>query len=759
MFERLFELAFKYRPVVFQQGAVGTRPPVPGAFLAVLAAAATLIILWVYVRSSRGTVRLSRVTLLALRLAVIALMVFCLLRPVLVVRTVEPQRNFLAVLLDDSRSMSIAERNSAARGAFVEEAFGPESRLRRALADRFSLRFFRFAASSDRLADPRNLTFTGTRSNLSQALERTAEAMSGLPTSGIVVLTDGADTSRSPLGDTVRRLKSASLPVFAVGLGRETFDRDIQLGRIDPPTAVLKGTTLMVEALVAQTGYAGQKVPLVVEDEGQTIATQELTLPRDGEPATVRVSVPLSEAGPRVLRFRIPVQPGEQVKENNQREALVRVEDSREKLLYIEGEPRYEMKFLRQAVAEDKNLQIVTLQRTAERKFLRLDIDTPEDLGGGFPKTREELYAYRGVILGSIEASAFTQDQLRMLADFVSLRGGGLLALGGRRAFAEGGFAGTPVAEMLPVMIDGPKAADTFVARVQVVPTRLGQIHPVTRIAPTEEASLGRWKTLPMLTTVNPVTRVKPGAAVLLGGGPSGRDNQVVLAYQRYGAGKAIAMPVQDVWTWQMDVSMPIEDQTHETLWRRLLRWTVDAVPRRVDVVPDRERVEAGDQVKVTASVRDARYIGVNDASIHAKVIGPGGAEQDLPMAASVDHDGEYTATFVAGHDGLHEIAVEAAQGKDAPIAARAFVRAAPDDAEYFDAAMRGTLLRRVAEDTGGRFYTPESASTLPDDITYLGKGVTVLQEKELWDMPIVLILMIAFLSGEWLLRRGTGLA
>ena len=118
----------------------------------------------------------------------------------------------------------------------------------------------------------------------------------------------------------------------------------------------------------------------------------------------MRVRFTLAEAGPRVLRFRIPVLDGEQVTQNNEREALVTVVDRREKILYIEGQPRFEMKFLRQSVADDKNLQVVTLQRTADRKFLRLDIDAADDLAGGFPKTREELYAYRGIILGSIEA-------------------------------------------------------------------------------------------------------------------------------------------------------------------------------------------------------------------------------------------------------------------------------------------------------------------------------------------------------------------
>jgi uncharacterized membrane protein len=759
LLERLFELAFKYRSVVFEQAAVGIRPPMPIAVVAGLVAAAAGAAIWAHLRAGRAVPAWARSTLLALRLTAIAAVAFSLVRPVLIVRTVEPQRNFLAVLIDDSRSMSIADRGSDTRGSVVSRIIGPGSRVSTALAARFGLRVFSFAASTDRLADIKGLRFAGTRSNLGQALDRTAEAMAGLPTSGIVLLTDGADTSRLPLADSVRKLTGAGLPVFAVGVGREAFERDIQIGRIDPPASVLKGTTLFAEVVVSQTGFAGQKVPLIVEDETQTLASQDLTLPRDGEPATVRVSLPLVEAGPRVLRFRIPVQPGEQVLENNQREALVSVEDTRERLLYIEGEPRFEMKFLRQAVAEDKNLQVVTLQRTAERKFLRLDIDAPDDLAGGFPKTREELYAYRGLVLGSIEASAFTQDQLRMMADFVNIRGGGLLALGGGRAFAEGGFAGTPVAEMLPVVIDGPKAADTFLARVQVRPTRLGQTHAVTQVAPTEQASLERWKTLPMLTTVNPVTRVKPGAAVLLEGGAQSRDNQVVLAYNRYGAGKVIAMPVQDVWTWQMDPAMPVEDQTHETLWRRLLRWTIDAVPRRVTVAVDKERAEPGDRVAATAAVRDARYIGVNDATLRAVLLGPGGSEQALPMTASAERDGEYAAAFTADRAGLYEVRVDASRGKDPPIRARAFVRAAPDDAEYFDAAMRGPLLRRVAEDTGGRFYTADSVSALPDDITYLGRGVTSLQEKDLWDLPAVLVLFVACVCGEWLIRRRVGLA
>jgi uncharacterized membrane protein len=656
--------------------------------------------------------------------------------------------------------MAIADADRAPRSAFVMRALGRGAALRNALAGRFSLRFFRFSSSADRLADLQSLTFAGTRSNIGQALKRVAEELAGLPVSGIVLVTDGADTSQAAMADAIRSMKSAALPVFTVGVGREHFAHDVQIGRVEPPPAVLKGATVVAETVIAQNGYAGRTVPLAVEDEGHLVGSQDVTLPADGEPVAVRVRFTLSEAGARLLTFRLPTLEGEQVTENNVREVLVNVRDRREKLLYIEGEPRFEMKFLRQAVAGDKNVQVVTLQRTADRKFLRLDVDSPEEVAGGFPKTREELFAYRGLILGSTEASTFTPDQLQMIADFVGVRGGGLLALGGRHAFAEGGYAGTPVAETLPVVLQPAKAASAFLESVKVRPTPLGETHVATQIADSEQASAARWKTLPPLTTVNPISEVKPGASVLLTGAAdrAGRS-QIVLAFQRYGAGNALALPVQDTWLWRMNADMAVKDTTHQALWRRLVRWLVDGVPERVSVRADRERVEPGDAVTISTTVRDGRFVATNDATVRARVVAPSGRERDLPLDFVVDGNGEYRATFVADEKGLYEVRVEAMRGRESAGQDVTYVRAVPADDEYFDAAMQAPLLRRIAQETGGRFYTPASVASLPDDITYLGRGVTLVEQKQVWDMPVVLFLLIALAGGEWFLRRRWGLA
>jgi uncharacterized membrane protein len=762
VFDAIFRLLFNYRPVVFQQGDLRLAPTT-GSYVAaaVVAVAIAITVLTYHAARSKSDAR-HRAALMAIRLATLLLVLFCLFRPVLVVKAAVPQQNFLGVLIDDSRSMQIADVDGQARSAFVQQRLmGPEAPMLKALSNRFVLRTFRFSSMAQRLTAPSELTFGGAQTKIGAALDGARQELAGLPLAGLVVVSDGADTTDAELSEALLAMKAADVPVFTIGLGRETLTKDVQIDRVSTPTTALKGTSLMVDALVTQTGYAGETVTLDVEDDGRIVGSQELKLPIDGEPAAVRVRFTASDAGPRVFRFRISPRVGELVTQNNQRDALVDVYDRTEKILYFEGEPRPEQKFLHRAVDDDKNLQVVTLVRTADNKYYRLVLDNAEQLAGGFPRTRDELFSYRGLILGSIEAGAFTGDQLRMIAEFVERRGGGLLMLGGARSFSEGGYAGTPVADALPVVLERvARAADTWsISRLKVRPTRAGEGHALSQIAPTEAASLNRWTDLPALISANGVKAVKPGATVLLTGTDERRATQPVLAFQRYGRGKALAFTVLDSWRWQMHASMPLEDMTHENIWRQLLRWLVDGVPGPVEVHTTAERVEAGEPVTILADVVDDTFVELNDAQVVGKVTAPGGAIIDVPMQWTGERNGQYRGTFVSSEQGMYGARVEASRAGKPIGVGETHVRAAPGDAEYFDATMHEARLRRIAEDTGGKFYTPETMSALPEDLKYTGRGVTTVEERDLWHMPIVLLLLIALTGAEWAYRRAVGLA
>ena len=759
MFDAIFRFFFDLSPVIFSQGELRFAAWT-GSYVAAVVVVAAMALTVASYRTGRGPAR-DRTVLAGIRLAILAVLLVCLFRPILVIKAAVAQQNFLGVLLDDSRSMQIADDNGQPRAAFVRDQFGAPTRgVLKALADRFTLRVYRFSSAAVRATQESDLTFNGSQSRLGAALSGARQALAGLPVAGLVLVSDGADTADAALGDALLGLKAEQLPVFTVGVGRETLSKDIQVGRVATPKAVLKGTTLMVDVVLSQSGFDGQKVTLDVEDEGHLVSTQQVTLPDAGTPASIPVRFTLADAGPRVLRVRVSPQPGELVTENNAREALIDVRDRKEKVLYYEGEPRFEMKFIRRAIEEDGNLTVVSLQRTADNKFLRLGVDGPDELVAGFPKTREELFAYRAIVLGSVEAAAFTGDQLQMIAEFVDRRGGGLLMLGGPRAFAEGGYAGTVVADVLPVILDRTQVQpkDT-VARLTVKPTRAGTATAVTQIASTEAASTERWNTLPGITAVNRVDLVKPGATVLLIGTDEARRERPMLVFQRYGRGKAFAFLPQDSWIWQMHASIPVEDMTHENYWRQLLRWLVDGVPDQVQPGMMTERVEPGEAADLTADVVDPSFVELNDAVVTAHITGPDGIMTDLPMSWDGEEAGQYRVSVPTTTAGWYTARLEATRaGKPVGTTVTHF-RAAPSDVEFFDATMHAATLQRIAEDTGGRFYASSNTATLAEDLRYTGRGVTSVEEHDLWHLPIVLMLLVGLLCVEWGYRRVVGLA
>ncbi len=762
-FESVFQFLFKYRPVVFEKGTLTLAASWPSYVLALLVVAVAVPTILRY-QSVRGkTGRRDRIVLTSLRIALLAVILFCLCQPALILSTVVPLKSFVGVLLDDSLSLQIADRDEVPRAQFISETFGPEgSALLTGLSEKFMVRFFGFSKDAYRIDEVSELGFNGVQTNLGNALEGVADELAAVPLAGLVLVTDGADNSHVVLSDTLLALQARSVPVYTVGLGLDRFASDIELSRVDAPRSVLKGSSLVVDVSISQRGFGGESVRLDVEDSGRIISSREVELSSEGDVSTVRVDFAAADAGARLFRFRVQPKPGEMVTQNNEQEVLIVVEDRRERILYFEGEPRFELKFIRRGVAEDENLQVVVLNRTAENKFLRIDVSDSEELAAGFPKTREELFRYQGVVLGSVEASFFTYDQLRMIADFVSQRGGGFLMLGGRRSFSAGGYAGTPLEEILPVSLhemDGEEG-EPFFAEIDIEPTPVGKTHPVTQFAGGVEESITRWEQLPPLTTLNPIYQTKPGATTLLvGSSEETSDPQIVLAFQRYGRGKTLAFTVHDSWQWQMHADMPLEDMTHETLWRKLLRWLVSYVPDPVAVTTEKDRYAPLEPVTVTADVDDDTFIRVNNAEVLANVKTPSGEILELGMEWTVDTDGQYRASFLPEEKGLYEIQVEAHRAGTSLGEASSYVLATDLADEYFGAEMNTSLLQRIADDTGGRFYTADNVAQLAEDMSYVEGGASVREERDLWDMPVLFLLMVVLAATEWGYRKARGLA
>lgn len=751
-FESVFEFLFKYRPLVFSRGDFAFAAPATTTGLVALALIAAIPISLTYIWVRAESTSRDRIMLATSRVTLLALLGFCLLRPSLSVTSLVQQRGYLAVLIDDSRSMSIKDDGGQSRAQTMRSWLGADAAVRRRLEDRFRVRYYRFAEHAVRSL-PDSLRQDGAATDLGGALGHVTQDMAGLPLAGVVLVSDGADNAQRDLAESLLPLRAASVPVFAVGVGSENGQRDVQVSRVAIPAGVLKDATIVADVELRHPGYGGETVRVEVEDAGRLLAREDVRLARGSDFTSVKLSFTATDAGPRKLRVRVAPVRGEKLLQNNERSALLEVRNRREKILLVEGEPRFEAKFMRRALADEKNLQLAVLQRTAPEKFLRLDVDSAGELANGFPKTRSELFAYRALILGNIEASFFTHKQLQMIAEFVSRRGGGLLMTGGPHSFSEGGWAGTPVAEALPLELMRSGGDRRFI-QIKAAPTRAGIVHPITRLAGGEQASSARWQGLPELSSANVTGGLKAGATSLLTAGGSGA---IILAQQRYGRGVALAFTPQDSWLWQMHASVAVSDQTHETFWRQLLRYLVQDASDPIRIaVPAVART--GQPVTLSAVVEDSVFAGVNDAVVSARLRNPSGGESDVPVSWKGGADGEFAASLSLHEPGLHEITLEARRGDELIGTRAAFIEATTDDIEFFDPQARSSTLRRIADETGGRFYTASNIASIADDITLLGRGETVREQKDLWDMPVIFILLLTLVCAEWLYRRRKGL-
>lgn len=737
-----------------------TAPVVPVLLLVIAAAVAVLLVTVAYARV-RTLRPVDRAVLGTLRVLAVLLVLGCLLRPGIVIASAVPQRNVLAVLVDDSRSMRIGDVDGVTRAAAVQGVFADTAALSRRLGERFALRRFRFAARAEPLASVSGLTSKGTRSDLARALDDVREELSGMPLAGVVLVSDGADNGTSVYEDALLALRARKVPVYTVGVGREQFERDLAVDRVLAPQRALAGAAILVEADVRTRGLGGEVATVTVEADGRVIATEKVRAPDRGDVAHIRVRVPPLPAGTYRLAVRAKPLANEIVTENNAWQASLDVRAGPDRILYIEGEPRPEFAFMRRAVANDSGVQIVGLMRSAERKFLRLGVRDSLDLLGGFPTSREELFGYRAIIMGSIEASFFTADQLRMIADFVSQRGGGLLVLGGRASLSEGGFAGTPLAEVLPltlargeVNLEGPATT------VSVRPTRPGQVHPALQLRGTLPASIARWDSLPPLTTVNQIGALRAGATVLLAGRTEGgRSDVPILAYQRYGRGTSAVFTPQDSWQWRMDASIAVEDDTFQTFWRQLTRWIVDGAPDRLEITATPARVAPGEPVTLRAHVSNAFYTDVNNAAVNVEVRAANGTTTAVPLEWSLREDGSYSSTFTPQDSGRYALTAEARFGRDSVETSSATLLVDDQGADLAQAERRTVLLRRIADETGGKYYDLAAVGQLPDDAAFTDAGVTVREAKDLWDMPAVFLTLALLLGAEWGYRRWRGLA
>jgi uncharacterized membrane protein len=765
--EEVVSFLFKYRPSLFSKGELefATRAPAWLVVLLLIAAAGFLYVL--YLRSSIRLPAGWRTVLICTRFLLLALILVCLARPVLVAPSIIPQASYVAVLLDDSSSMLLPDESGQTRLETVKRLMASGTPFFDNLSKQFKLRTLKFSETAERVAGASQLTGSGSRTNLAAGLEQAVRDSAGIPFSGIVLVSDGAansetESATSRIDEVIDTLRARGVPVYTVGVGPTQIVDDVEMIRAAAPRRSLSGSPVTAELLIRSAG-SRKTVKVDVTEDQHPLRSQEVPV-QDGTTSVARVTFTPSTPGFHRYGFSVAPAPEETVPDNNSQDLVIEVEDSKPRVLYIEGEPRWEYGKLRAALSDEKNVVLVSVLRSADGKFYRQGVESGEELANGFPKSEEDTFKYDALILGSIEATFFTYDQLHAIEQFVSRRGGTLLVLGGSKALGAGGYANTTLADLLPLYLRDENGISAEPESFKAQPSERGKDSPVARLGGEQGAEISSWEKLPPVTIPEVLTDPKPGATVILEGKSIRQGNLTVplLVEERYGRGRTLALLASDTWRWRMMIES--RDKTFETFWRNLTRYLVESVRRRVETNSDRCYYGAGATVMIRAEVADEKFLNVRGARVSATVLTPNGRTADVPMKEVVDEGLEgYAGRFVPAEEGFYrvEATAHASDNRTSQLlgSSRTGFLVGPLNVESHNAAQNRELLKRIATDTGGKYYVENDAGNIVEDMAHTEGANSIRINYDLWDMPINFLMVVALAGFEWFARKRKGLS
>src|SRR5262249_3756004 len=252
----------------------------------------------------------------------------------------------------------------------VKKVFDDSGPLVAELKSKFQLRTYAFSDVAKRLTGAGSLKATGTSTRVEDAVSEVYGELRHLPLAGMVVGSDGAQNVSAESHNTLDEIEARKIPIYTLGVGAPELDRDLQLDEVAVARTALPGSLITADVTVRQRGYIGRNARLEVREGSRIVATKELNF--GPEPVqTVPISFTPQSKGIKEYTFTVTSPGGEEIEDNNSQSRLMEIEDRSARILYIEGEPRWEYKFLRRAVEQEQSLKIASLLRTSDNKFYR----------------------------------------------------------------------------------------------------------------------------------------------------------------------------------------------------------------------------------------------------------------------------------------------------------------------------------------------------------------------------------------------------
>ncbi len=742
-----------------------------------------------YIRIERPIQSVLRYSLIVLRFVAIAILLCCLLAPVIIEKKDVTPPTHLSILVDTSRSMQL-EDNSLGKSDIsrIDQVsnllFNESSQFVQNLKSEYNVHLYSFDSTlREEITGVDKLAPEGSLTNILSAIEETAQKWRGQPNAGIIIITDGAhNASTLSVGD-IAALKT---PIYTVGVGSPQPPKDILIQNVDVLPIAYTGHETVIRINVVQTGYDEESVRVSLREFGSNrlVDASILNFPESdveqsvmlngqrlmkGTQHLVELKLTPQTEGNFQYKIILPTLDGELTDTNNEKTFSLKVVKAKLNVLYFEGRPRWEYTFLKRTLERDPDIEpiftILTKKTDPESLLVGNDGYYPQtndtDLSR-FPETQDELLKYDVLILGDLTAEHLKTAQQQLIVDFVEQYGKSVIFLPSHNALGVDGFRNTRLAQILPIQIPSDGCLEQEV-EFSVELTQPGMFHPILQLSDTLDSNRKMWQNLPSLTRSYRRFQLRAGATTLI----TKQNGEPILIFQRVGLGKSLLFAAEGIWNWHFGVNA-YKDTTYQSVyprfWAQTLRWmSQQSDGNRIYLTTSSPTYAQGDTVSINIRAYSLTMHPQDDAEIRLTVTTPDGTTFPLKThTESTDAQagtvGNYTAQLKVDEIGAYKIRAVGQSGN---------ISLGEDEIEFFvhpqlieleAPQLNVSLLTELTEKTGGVYVNIEDAHSIIDKISDIQEPVFVDTERDLWAHPFILIAVVGLLGAEWFIRKRIGL-
>lgn len=684
----------------------------------------------------------------ALRLGIVALATILLNQPEWVEEYRPDEKPSIAVLWDASNSMTtkdVSDPNASSSEARSREAaIAPLTK-----EDAWSPLRGRFNIVMQPFAKPA----PGKRTDLHAALASTLDKTASL--TAVVLASDGDWNEGEPPVEAAVRLRMANVPVFSVPVGSRQRLPDVELLSLDAPTFGIVGKNVRIPFTIDSSLPREYMAAVVLKASDGEEVTKDIRIAPQGRTSDSLLWKP-NQTGDFTVSLEIPKHESEAVSDNNRLDAPVSIREEKLRVLLVESYPRWEYRYLRNALSRDPGVELSCL----------LFHPGLEKVGGGnkdyikaFPANLEELSPYDVVFLGDVgvEEGQLTEEQCRQLRGLVEYQASGLVFMPGLQG-RQFSLLETPLEDIYPVILDeGQPGGWGSRTSCRFELTASGERSLLTKLADAGETNAEVWDGLPGFQWYAPVLRAKAGTEVLCVHGDAMGDygRLPIIVTRTFGAGKVLFMGTDGAWRWRKGV----EDKYHYRFWGQVVRWMAyqrnmaKGETMRLYYTPDQPQLRK--TVTLKANVMAPSGEPLSTGEVVARIVAPSGKAETIRFTAVGDEWGAFMGRFVSEEHGKHDVTLSCRE-TGASLETTFYVQG--DDKEPVGRPARPEVLEEISRVTRGKLVSADNVNEIVNYFQNMPDPPPSVRRLQIWCHPATAGLMIILLGAFWVARKAVGL-